>query len=116
MSELTTLVLLHSAFFSVLEKTTFSARFIPSATIGIVLIACAVGQKLAICSYVTRPNSSVFPDLSPSAAYSFSSAPWLFQLTSPFVPSSWTEAKEGFRRVATGAAPAPQAGGRARRR
>src|SRR5262245_13710895 len=43
---------------SVREKTIFFIAFIPVATAGSMAAACGVGQKAAICSYVTRPNKS----------------------------------------------------------
>src|SRR5260370_312087 len=46
MSPLTSRVLLHAAFFMVLEKTTLGILFIPLATSGKFSIAGCVGQKL----------------------------------------------------------------------
>ena len=42
------LVLFHSAFFNVLEKTIFSASFMPLATSGMLLSAAGVGHQLTI--------------------------------------------------------------------
>src|SRR5437867_7001103 len=66
----TSLVLFQSAFFSVLENTTFGIEFMKSAT-----SPFWVGQYEAIPSYVTRPNNSMPVDFDWSIAYCSNSSP-----------------------------------------
>src|SRR3989475_8102432 len=66
----TSLVLFQSAFFSVLENTTFGIEFMKSAT-----SPFWVGQYEAIPSYVTRPNNSMPVDFDCSIAYCSNSSP-----------------------------------------
>src|SRR5438093_6618774 len=66
----TSLVLFQSAFFSVLENTTFGIEFMKSAT-----SPFWVGQYEAIPSYVTRPNSNMPVDFDCSIAYCSNSSP-----------------------------------------
>src|SRR5438128_7814016 len=66
----TSLVLFQSAFFSVLENTTFGIEFMKSAT-----SPFWVGQYEAIPSYVTRPNNSMPVDFDCSMAYCSNSSP-----------------------------------------
>src|SRR3989442_6289353 len=66
----TSLVLFHSAFLSVLEKTIFGIVFMKSAT-----SPFWDGQYPAIPSYVTRPNNSIPVDFECSIEYFSSSSP-----------------------------------------
>src|SRR5207245_361616 len=66
----TSVVLFQSAFFSVLENTTFGIVFMKSA-----MSPFCDGQYEAIPSYVTRPNNSMPVDFDCSMAYCSNSSP-----------------------------------------